>query len=103
MLLLFLIWIVGGALLLPAQAPPPGQAAELTHLHFRQGMQFLKQRNWRAAADEFRKEIQINPLRAEAHDKLGFALARLGETQNAMAAALTAKPLPEPPANRVLA
>jgi tetratricopeptide (TPR) repeat protein len=64
-----------------AQQPSPKPA----DLHFEQGMGMLKKRNWRAAADEFRMAIKIDPQRAQAHDGLGLALARQGKPQEALA------------------
>jgi cytochrome c-type biogenesis protein CcmH/NrfG len=64
-----------------AQQPTPKSA----DVHFEQGMRMLKQRNWRAAADEFRMAIKIDPQRAQAHDGLGLALARQGKPQEAVA------------------
>ena len=83
--LLFCSLILCWTSLLSGQAPPRPQSLNPADLHFREGMQLLKQQNWRAAADEFRAAIKNDPQRAEAHNQLGLALERLGERENAWA------------------
>ncbi len=42
-------------------------------------------RNWPAAAAEFRRAIKLNPSSATAHEKYAFYLARIGEPRQAIA------------------
>src|SRR5882724_614072 len=69
------------ALLFSWQTAAQQQLPKQADLHFEQGMQFLKQQNWQAAASEFREAIKINPKRAQAHNMLGQALEKLGERE----------------------
>jgi Tfp pilus assembly protein PilF len=70
------------AYFLPAamgQNQPAGQAAQ----HYEQGQQFLKQQNWKAAADEFEQVLKLVPEQADTHLLLGVAQLALGETERA--------------------
>src|ERR1700730_86725 len=53
---------------------------------YEQGVQSLRQQQWKAASSSFENALKLDPRRADAENGLGVALGKLGDQENSLAA-----------------
>src|ERR1700724_3261711 len=54
--------------------------------YYQQGVQSLRQEQWKAAVSSFEEALKLDPHRADAENGLGAALGKLGDRQGSQAA-----------------
>ena len=74
----------------PLSAAPPSfysdQASNQSADQYEQGVQALRQEQWKSAAISFAETLKLDPKRADAANGLGVALGKLGDPQGSQAA-----------------
>src|SRR6266851_680997 len=64
-------------------AQVPSNGAER---YYEQGVQSLRQQQWKSASSSFEEALKLDPRRADAENGLGVALGKLGDQKNSLAA-----------------
>src|SRR5713101_7810991 len=64
-------------------AQVPSNAAEP---YYEQGVQYLRQEQWKSASASFEEALKLDPRRADAENGLGVALGKLGDQEASVAA-----------------
>jgi len=77
----FLLILLAGALLTVSSASAEPMDAQA---HYQKGIRFSQAKNWRDAAVEFQKAIDLQPKYALAHANLGVALSQTGKHKDAL-------------------
>ena len=81
-----LVGCVLAFLLVCLQTGSASDSSSPAEQYYQQGVQSLRQEQWKAAVSSFQQALKLDPRRADAENGLGAALGKLGDQQGSQAA-----------------